>query len=778
MFQVRVAIRTLSRNRAVALAVILTIGLSLAATTALFSVVDGLLFRPLPFHESERIVHIAASAQVFQRMPVEGRRIREILATTPLIDTRTLVQSGGVFDEGSEALIDWRLRPVRVSPEFFSLLGVRPAIGRALTDVDARQNPRPVILSDAVWRTRFGGAPGIVGRVVVIPGTVGDRGWVVVGVMPPGFSFPAGSNIWVLHESALPPFGPDYARLAAGTTIDTVRRLLPNVTITPLREHVRPREAMALALVFVASGGLVVVAWIQLAGLALAYVTGRRREIGVYLALGAGRLWIATQFAIEGVLLVIAALLVGLGLAIPMTTAIVAVLPSSVTIGQLVQPDARAALFAALMAAFGLVCAFVVPLRIVAIARPNQFLRLRDRDEIRGRPTQIRNLLLVGQVALTTAIAYGGATASLDYVRARNRDLGFSPDALVAVAIPETEASSSSAGQEVERRSASQAAETLQALRRLPGVTSATFASFFPLDYYRNTRPIVMPHDRSREFQVVQYSASVGLTDILGLTILAGREPPPEEIPLSGTSVHALVNKTFADQLGFAGGPVGQSLVGPFGQPTYRIFGVIENIAENDPDQPVRPSLYVFSHPSRYDFTLLARLQPPIPTDASILDVFNHNWGRSRAPRRVVHLDDVVLEATARHRARAVLLGTIAVITIPLMTIGIIGTVSHSFKQRIRPIAIAIVLGADVGHLRRQLVTGSLLPTLIGIGLGSGGGVLMTQAMSAVMSGRLPASGLAAGMTAAVVVIAALTSAMWATRHIRTLNPATLLRDS
>jgi putative ABC transport system permease protein len=778
VFQVRVALRTLSRNRAVALGVILTIGLSLGAMTALFSVVDGLLFRPLPFHESERIVHIAASAQVFQRMPVEGRRIREILATTPLIDTRTLAQSGGVFDEGSEALTEWRLRPVRVSPEFFSLLRVRPAIGRALAAVDDRQNPRPVILSDAVWRTRFGADSGIVNRVVTIPGTVGDREWVVVGVMPSGFSFPAGSNIWVLHESAPAPFGPDYARLGAGTTIDTVRRLLPNVTITPLREHVRPREGIALALVFVASGGLVVIAWIQLAGLAMAYVTGRRKEIAVYLALGAGRVRVATQFAIEGLLLAIAALLLGLGLVIPMTSAIVAVLPSSVTMGQLVQPDARAALFASSMAAIGLLCVFVVPLRIVAIARPNQFLRLRDHAEIRGRPTQIRNLLLIGQVALTTAIAYGGATASLDYVRARNRDLGFSPDGLVAVAIPETEASSSSERPQAERQSASQAAETLQALRRLPGVRSAIFASFFPLDYYRNTRPIVMPHDRSREFQVVQYSASAGLTDILGLTILVGREPPADEIPLSGTSAHVLVNKTFADQLGFAGGPVGQSLVGPFGEPTYRIFGVIENLAETDPDQPVRPSVYVFRHASRYDFTLLARLHPPIPTDASILDVFNQNWGRSRAPRRVVHLDDVVLEATARHRARAVLLGTIAVITIPLMAIGIVGTVSHSFKQRTRSIAIAIALGADVGHLRRQLVTGSLWPTLIGIGLGSGGGVLLTQAMSAVMTGRLPASGAAAAMTAGVLVMAALASAMWATRDIRTLNPAALLRDS
>ncbi len=297
---VRLACRSVVKQPTVAVTVVLTIGLAVAANTALFSVFDGLLFRPLPYKDPERIVHMQLSpSAVTGLMKSELASVIERVKATASIVERTSSGPFPMFDPSSGQVTEWQLRVHTLSPTAFDLLGVRPLLGRPFLDQDSRDAPFAVLLGYDVWRTRFSGDPLIVDRLVDIPGSSPLNQWRVVGVMPPGFSFPEGANFWVpvypFFEAAPVPA---YGRLAPGVTLDALRAELPDLETTPLRERVRPAGAFALGVLLVATALLLLVAWVQIAALLFVRATGRVVEIGVRLALGASRLRLVRQFAI------------------------------------------------------------------------------------------------------------------------------------------------------------------------------------------------------------------------------------------------------------------------------------------------------------------------------------------------------------------------------------------------------------------------------------------------------------------------------------------------
>ena len=194
MSTVRFSIRSIRRQPFISAAIVVTRALAVAGNAALFSVFDGMVCRPLPFVEADRIVHLAAPPSRFLTLPpAEVLRLEEKLMSSPLLTDRVRVRFGeflrDAFDESNSGFVEWGLNPAYVSPGFSSSLGLLPILGRSFVEADAASRPRPALIGYDLWRSRFGADPRIIGKVVDIPGTISRDRWVVVGLMPPGVDF-------------------------------------------------------------------------------------------------------------------------------------------------------------------------------------------------------------------------------------------------------------------------------------------------------------------------------------------------------------------------------------------------------------------------------------------------------------------------------------------------------------------------------------------------------------------------------------------------------------
>ena len=191
-------LRGLARRPLVPAVVVVTIGLAVGANTALFSVVDGLLFRPLPYKASDRIVHLdlERSARV-SLSRADLRSLAERATSTPSLTERADARPAAIFDPNGPASSDWELRPAEISPSAFDLLGAYPVVGRPFREQDLQEPRFAVLLGYDLWKRRFGGEASIVGHTIEVPGASSDLRWRIVGVMPEGFSFPSGANFWI-----------------------------------------------------------------------------------------------------------------------------------------------------------------------------------------------------------------------------------------------------------------------------------------------------------------------------------------------------------------------------------------------------------------------------------------------------------------------------------------------------------------------------------------------------------------------------------------------------
>ncbi|HVT46849.1 MAG TPA: ABC transporter permease [Vicinamibacterales bacterium] len=790
------ATRSLARQPAVAAAVVGTLALAVAANTALFSVFDGLLFRPLPFEKPEAIVHLELPGL---KTVAEVNALRDRLTTTPLFVDEADASRGPLFEEGVQTVIDWHLAPASVTPDFFKLLGVSPAIGRVFTEDDESPDASPAILGYDLWRLHFGADRSIIGRVVDIPGTIQGRRWMVAGVMPPGFDFPSGTNIWALrapYRGQLPL--PTLARLAPGATIEIVRREFPSVGVVPLRDYVRPHGAAALGFLLGATGLLLVVAWVQIAALLFARASGRTREIGVRLALGATRTRLVRQFAAEGAVVAAAACALSWLVAPMLTTFVVRQLPEAMTVGQSLQPDLRTFAFTCVLSIAGVVLLTLLPAGVVRRTSLAGVLRGRSMGGRFG-VARVRSVLVVAQVAVTTVVIYMAGLAAHTFARVGDVPLGFDPTYLVAVRLPlltiVSRAPAPGATPVIDRedfqRQVNLLAQAEDAIRHTPGVERAAGTGEYPLQV---TPP--RTQDFTARTDAAGHAIHARFTQItpafvstIGARIVAGRDftaddtprrvgivtdgPPNREAPILGMGRTALVNETFARELAPFGPAVGQTVVSGH-HDEYRIVGVMNDFGDERPDVPPLPRLFASSTLEPF---VLARLSPTTPgAEAAVRATLQRLWS-DRASRQVIRMDDEVARATADYRARMRLLLLLALSCLPLAAAGIAGAEIDAVRQRGREIAVRLALGADEGAIGRRVVAQALALVSTGLVVGLAAGIGVGRLMSHYLFETAPVD-LASVVLALVVLLAVgWLAAVWPARRASCIRPAVVLRD-
>lgn len=793
----RQAWRTLASRPGYALLTIVTLGLGIGASTAVFSVVDTLLLRPLPFREPHRLVELNTrlpqNAGTFHFTPARfARNWREQTAIFTGVD---------YYDDESAVLGDGAPEQVRshlVTPGLIPLLGAAPVVGRSFTDDDARAPADVAIISDGLWRRRFGRDPGILDKTIRLD----DRPHRIVGVMPPGFRFPAGgSDVWLpLDLSALP----------STRALATVARLAPDVPLLLAQEradvavaafqegrapekrlgvHLRPLGGprtttgtrQALFVLLGAVGFVLLIGCANAANLALTQGMSRVHELSVRAALGAGRARLVRQLLFESVTLALAGGVLGVALAYGGLSVILDLAPPDIT-RQTFTPigiDWRILGFAlGLSTASGLLFG-TLPAWRAARVNAAESLNQAGRSATASRAQRrVRAGLAVAEIALSVVLLSGAGLLVNSFARLQRVDTGFDMKNLLTVAL-----------QVPAQRYPTGAVrlafleEIADRVRALPGVTAATVAGGAPPGSGYISFNIT-PEAEGRPPVTFAPRAYLPVTPIspdyfatLGIPLLQGRSFTAAD----HNQPVLIISDTMARRYWGDEDAVGRRFRLIAKAEWSTVVGVAADVKQLGYDDPNGSDMEVYEPLSRGEsantyYTLLVRASDD---SRALLPVISGLvW--SADDRLPIHkastVEALYAETLREERFYLSLMAAFALVAGVLAVIGIYGVVSYATGQRMREFGLRLALGATAADLRRLVLRGGLVLTALGLVLGLGAAAWLTRLLEAQLFEVAPADPITLGVVAAALGAIAVAASYLPARRACRVDPMHALR--
>lgn len=794
----RFAARVLRRDLGFTTVAVLTLALGIGASTAVFSLVDGVLLRALPFPEPDRLIALYEASPDNPRMALSGPNLFDWRA-----ESRRLEAIAG-YGSGDATVLGGR-EPVRVpiaavSTDFFKVLRASPVVGRAFTEEETRAGaPGVAIVSHGFWTEQLGGRPMGEARLDVF-----GQIRTVVGVMSGGFDFPARTQVWV-------PSGPvetgsgrsahnfdAIARLADGATIEgartelstiasRIRERLPSesdataAAVIPLREALVGNTRTFLTLLLGAVGFVLLVACVNLASAGLARGAARAREMAIRTALGASRARLARQLITEHVLLALAGGAAGVLLAGWLVRALLALGPATLPRAEMVGIDARVALFALAIAfAAGL---FIALFPVVQVARAG----VRDGMVAGGRGTvgagrgRMRRTLVAAEVALALVLLVGAGLLIRSFRVLLARDVGFDPNGVLTVDLALPEARYATGDRRVQFYDAA-----LDRLAALPGVASVGMINFAPLVYGGMNgglevegRPATTERDRARDY--ANYRAvSPGYFSTMRIPLIAGRLLAPSD---DSTGVHVtVVNETMARIMWPGRSPIGQR-IRSFGMDSHpkvwmTVVGVVGDVRQAGLASDPRPEHYVSyrQRPDRADVaTIMMRTRVPPAQLASAARAAMRGVDAD-VPVTIATMDALVTRSVADRRFTMLVLSAFGALALALAAVGIYGVMSYVVVQRTREIGVRVALGAGRGSVMRLVARDSMTPVLAGVVIGIAGAAALTRLMRTLLFGVSSTDVATFGAVVALLAVVALAASMIPARRATRVDPLTALR--
>ena len=723
--------RGLRRSPGFTIAVVLTLALGIGANTAIFSVVDQLLLRPLPYPEGDNLV-----------MVYESRDSNSHNSVSPATwldwqrDNRTL-ERVAAWASGRSATLTGageaaRLGVQPISAGFFPLLRVTPMLGRIIDENDDRPNaPAVAVISHHLWQTRFGGERNFVGRFIQLD----DTPTQVVGVMPPGFRFVFHDiDVWVpLQLDRNAPWRETggrfinvVARVKKGTPLSTARADMEQVArrlaslhefnknstarLVPLREELTGQVEASLIVLYIAVGMLLAIACFNIANLLITRAASRRQEIAIRTSLGAERGAIVRQLLVESMLLALAGGTLGIVLARSSLDALVAFAPPGLLRGQELTIDARVLLYVAGLSVLTGLVAGLAPSVIVA-RRPIVESLHASSSRVTHSP-RIRQLLVVGQVAMTVVLLCGAALLVRTVTALTSANHGFEQQGLLTmqVALPGTR-------YPIERQVAFQQ-ELLTTIRELPGVDSAGAANSLPVigapragtRFHRYSTPVVPPTQMSSAtIRVV----TPGYFRTLRIPVLRGREFTHADD--ANLTPGFIVNQAFVERYLPNVDPLRESLMVRMRDenPYAPIIGVVGNVGEGSMRSAPRPTIFYSHSQLPLGPTLFVRTDRPVAMAEAVTGVI-HRMDPNLVIRNVRTFEEAVAESLAQERLTALVTGAFAVSGLLLASLGLYALLAFMVGERTREIGLRIALGANGSELTWSVVRDGLRLASIG----------------------------------------------------------------
>ena len=790
----RYSLRQLRKRPGFSIVAIVTLALGIGATSAMFSVVNGVILRPLPFPQPEGLVSVAEIVPQFGRFSVAPATFLDWRAQNSVFE-HIVAYSGGsatfVDANGPERVIN-----AAVSWDAFELLRVAPALGRGFrAEEDAPGKANAIVLSHGMWQRRFGGDPGVLGRSVSLSGAP----FTIVGVMPAGFRFPSRqTEYWVpiAVNPANASRGGHYlgvvARVNAGTSIEQADAELRTISerlalqypdasakesaeVRSLQETAVGEVRPALLILLAAVGVVVLIACANVANLLLVRGFVRAREIAIRTALGAARRRLISQMLVESLVVSLIGGALGLLLAYLTIGPIQTLSVGSIPRVEDVSIDGRVLVFSLLLSVLTGVLFGLAPAAYAGRIGVLEVLKEGGRSATGTGGRWTRSVLLVTEVALSIILLVGATLLLRSFARLTDVDPGFQPERALAfrVSLPNVT-------YREEHQRVAFYERLLEQLDALPQVTGAGLVQSLPLrgDYVLSFTVRGRPDPKPGEGTSANHrSISPDYLKALGVPLLRGRTFTTRDADKA--PMVAIVDQAFVDRYFPGQDPIGQGIdIGNGSDGYYDIVGVVGNVHQSGLDRDPSPTMYV---PFKQDVFSSVWIVARTDGDPSQLTPLARQVVRAVDPGLPVFgltpLATVVTDSVADRRFSLLLLALFAGLAVFLAAVGLYGVVAYSVNQRTQEIGIRMAIGARRSHVLSMVLTEGMRLALIGVAIGLIGAMTLSGLMSKMLFRVTPGDPLSYVVTAAVlVVIAALACYFPALRATR-VDPIVALRQ-
>ena len=795
--------RMLLKKPSLAAIAILAIGLGIGVNTAIFSVVNTVLLRPLPYEQPQELVMLSAEQR---NQALDGRgtfSVPDLLdvqqSSTTLAYVATYQRSGTMTTDGGEPE---RLIGAVVSADYFSVLGVKPVLGRVFTrEEDKAGAAAVVLLSHGLWQRRFGGDPGIIGREVNLGGKT-----TVIGIMPAGFEFPISDEKQDYWE---PIFSADFMqkglRERADRFLPVIGRLKPGVTVAQakadldllsrqieqrspesntnvifnavsMHEDITRDYRTALLVMLGAVTLVLMIACANVANLLLARAAGRQKEVAIRMALGASRSRIAAQLLTESVLLSLAGGALGLLLASWGTDLLVAYGPADVPRLHDVSLDRYVLFFTLGVSTLTGILFGLAPALHASRPDPGNMLKESGRGFSQSGRNRMRSALIVSEVALSLMLLAGAGLLINSFWRLLQTDPGFDPHSVLALDIPLDRATYPKPDQQ-----AAAFQQLIARMKALPGVRDASVVSNVPLtDFDIELSFQIEGHVpfKPGEEAVADYTvAGPDYFRTMNIALLRGRiftdQDTANSPPLIVVS-NAFVKRYFPNE-----DAIGKRVIFDGKNQILReIVGVVADVRRKGLDAEVQPEMYVpyLQKPERRLNLVIrteasdpSQLLPAVRAEVKAFDPKQIIW-------RTQTLEQLLGTSVAPRRFNMMLLGIFAGVALVLAAVGLYGVMSYSVSWRTHEIGIRMALGAKRGDVLRLVVRQGMIMTLIGLVLGLIGAFSMSRVIAGLLYGVSATDPLTFIGVSIVLMAVALLACLVPARRATRVDPIIALR--
>lgn len=797
LLDIRYALRAVRRSPGFAAVAVLTLALGIGANTAIFSVVDAVLLRPLRYRAADRLVTVGSSVSLRGRGTVamglsfpDYRDIGKLKAA--VADIAAYSSDKYNFTNTNQPR---ELEVTRTTADLFAVLGVSPTIGRAFTRDEA--HGRVAVISHALWLASFGGGKSALGR----PITLDDTSFTVIGVMPAGFAFPdASTDVWIPIGFAVPD--PAMAEMRMYRGFSTVARLAPGASLDQLRGDLDLlskrisasgqatskfgggealganllRDAVVgdarqpLLILFGAVALVLLIACVNAASLLVARATAREKAFAVRRAIGAGRWRIVRQLLVESVLLALGAAAVGLVLARVGLDAIAAQLPHGYVTGI---NDTVLGFTILLAGATGLGFGIVPALRASAPAL-EQSLRDSAGASVGRQRRRARDILVVSEVALALVLVVGSALLVRSFIRVNAIDPGFDPQGVLAARIRLTPAKYATRSQK-----STFFDDVVERLKTQPGVSGITIANGLPfagINTVGMNPHQIRPDDPNQFLEIVANAVGPDYFSTMRIPILKGRAITAAD--REGSQHVCVVSQALARELWPNENPIGQGGLGADGSAV--VVGVAANVRGESLEREGKPAIYVPLSQSRdrnyAEVWVIVRSAHPLNV-VPVLRQVVRSEDSAQPIAEISAYDAIVQQQYASLELITALITLFASLALVLAVIGIAGVTAYAVSQRTRELGIRIAMGARAVDVLGLLLSETVVLVAVGLGLGLVAAFAVTRTLRSLLYGVTSTDLLTFGGAALVLGVVALVATYVPARRAARVDPVEALRQ-
>ena len=731
---IRYALRSFVRAPGFTLVALLTLALGIGGTTAIFSIVDGVVLRPLPYTDPDRIVRLVRTNVRGEDASFSGPEYRDLKKGATYLAAVAGYRSDIVDLTGRAEPV--RITGVETTAGFFDVFDAPPVLGRTYHEATDKPGASVAVIGETLWRQQFGSDPSIVGSVV----RLNNKPTEIIGVVPERLRHPNKADVWVLSQKDVPisPLGPDASESRDVNYFTAVARIAGDRSLTDAREQLRavaasiaaansPDDAdntldaqplaasmvedvrTALLVVLGAVGFVLLIACANVAGLLMARGASRRREIAVRTALGAGRGRLIGQLLTESLVLAVAGGLAGILVAQWALDVLISAAPENLPRLADVALDWRVALFAfAATLAVGILFGLAPSLQV---SKPELNADLKDGGRSGTARTGARNAMVVAQVALSLVLLIGAGLMLTSFARLRAVDPGFRTTEIVNVELMVPLARYD------EKAQVRFYTSVLERLRANP--LTAQSALMFPRPFGGGNAQAGLqivgqaPRPRDQRVTVELNSVSPGYLQTMGIRLLQGRDFAESDGP--GAPLVALISESVVKEFG-GKNPIGEQI--DLGEGAT-VVGVVSDARRRSLDQAPRPAVYL-----QYTRFMLPYFGAVIRTErgaAAVTPVVKSivaELDPDLPIGEVNTIEKIIADSTGEPRFRSFLIAGFAALALLLAAVGVYGLISFTVTQRVPEIGVRLALGASPGQVFRQVIGQGVRLTVIGVVLG------------------------------------------------------------